>query len=80
MHQSLERLFGPLAAMDAGRTKNTTVSWMFCALNPAERFEIFRQNSQRTGFFTFEELRIQYASGCIPRLSRDNTSIAKPQP
>src|SRR5262245_61465988 len=59
MYQSLERPFGPFAAVDARRTKKHDGVLDVLCLEPAERFQILRQDSQRTRFFTFEEFRIQ---------------------
>ena len=59
MHQPLERLFGPLAAVDARGAEEHDSVLDVLRLEAAERFQILGQNSQRAGFVAFEELGIQ---------------------
>ena len=59
--------------------KNTTVSWMFCCLKPAERLEVLGEDPERPRIVALEELRrrcTRAAGSCITRKTVSLASCA----
>ena len=54
--QRLQRAFGALAAVDAGRSEKHDRVLDFLLLEASQRFEVFGENAYRTGFGAFEKL------------------------